>query len=67
MQINPLRSRVHRLIDRLSDEELEIVWIVLEEMYCDFYLLRAIQESKQTLQPGDTFTHEEALQLLPSL
>lgn len=65
--MNPLRSRVHRLIDQLSDEEVESLWPVLEALYYDFYMIRAIEESKQTLQPGDTLTHEEALRSLPLL
>lgn len=65
--MNPLRSRIHRLIDRLSDEELEEIWPRLEALYYDFYMLRAVQESKQILQPGDTLTREEALRSLPLL
>lgn len=62
--MNPLRSRAHRLIDRLSDEDLQNVWPALQEIYYDTYLLRAIQEGKQTLKPGDTLNREEALRWL---
>lgn len=65
--MNPLRSRIHRLIDRLSDEELEEIWPILEALYYDFYMLRAVHEAKQILQPGDTLTREEALRSLPLL
>jgi hypothetical protein len=65
--MNPLRSRVHHLIDQLLDEEVESLWPVLEALYYDFYMIRAIEESKQTLQPGDTLTREEALRSLPLL
>ena len=65
--VNPLRDRAHRLIDQLPDEELVDVLTVLSNLYCDAYMLQAIQAAKRTLQPGDTFTHDEALRfLLPS-
>ncbi len=65
--MNLFRSRAHHLIDRLSDEELESIWVMLESTYYDLYLLRATQDAKRTYQPGDTLTREEALQLLPLL
>lgn len=65
--VNSLRTRVHRLVDQLADEELANVWTVLSELYWDAYMLQAIQTSKQSLKPGDTFTREEALRVLPHL
>lgn len=65
--MNLFRSRAHHLIDRLSDEELESIWAMLESTYYDLYMLRAIQDVKRTHKPGDTLTREEALQLLPLL
>lgn len=65
--MNLFRSRAHHLIDRLSDEELESIWAMLESTYYDLYMLRAIQEAKRTHQPGDSLRREEALQLLPLL
>ena len=60
------KNRVHHLIDRLSDRELESLWPILSELYYDFYTLRAIQEAKEAVQPGDTMTREEALRFLRS-
>lgn len=65
--VDSLRTRVHRLIDQLSDEELVNLSTVLAEFYWDAYMIRAIQVSKQSLKPGDTFTREEALRVLPHL
>jgi len=64
LTMNPLRSRLHRIVDRLSDDELEELWTIATEFYYDSYMLRAIQEAKQTFKPGDTFKRDEALQLL---
>lgn len=58
------RNRLHLLIDQLSDEELADMWTVLADLCYDLYMQRAIQASKQSLKPGDTFTREEALQFL---
>ncbi len=62
--MNLLRNRLHTLIDQLSDEELAEMKAPLKELYCDLYMLRAAHVSKRTLNPGDTFTREEALQFL---
>ncbi|PSB25767.1 hypothetical protein [Stenomitos frigidus] len=59
-----LKDRAHHLVEQLADDELLDVWIVLSELYCDFYMLRATQACKQTLKPGDTLTRDEALRLL---
>ncbi len=65
--MNLFRNRLHFLIDQLSDEELADMWVVLSDVYSDLYMLRAIQAAKRTLQPGDTFTREEAMQFLSLL
>lgn len=65
--MNLFRSRAHHLIDRLSDEELAIVWATLETLYCDLFMLRAVQEGQRSHNPGDTLTREEALDLMPLL
>ncbi|MBD1844183.1 hypothetical protein H6F89_12390 [Cyanobacteria bacterium FACHB-63] len=65
--MNLYRSRAHHLIDRLSDEELEQLWAVLETAYYDLYMLKAIEEAQRAHKPGDTLTREEAMQLLPIL
>jgi hypothetical protein len=63
--MNLFRSRAHHLIDRLSDEELEDSWVELETLFYDLYVMKAIQASKKSHNPGDTLTREEALGLLP--
>ncbi|MGI0487624.1 hypothetical protein ACN4EK_19450 [Pantanalinema rosaneae CENA516] len=65
--VNRLRTKVHRLIDQLSDEQLVNIWADLSDLYCDSYMIQAIQASKQSLKPGDTLTREEALRVLPHL
>jgi hypothetical protein len=65
--MNLFRSRAHNLIDRLSDEDLNSMWSFLETFYQDLYMLQAIHTAKQTLQPGDALTREEALELLSIL
>jgi hypothetical protein len=65
--MNFFRSRAHNLIEHLSDDELETLWGVLEPLYCDLYMLRAIQTAKRAHNPGDTLTREEAIRLLPLL
>jgi hypothetical protein len=69
--MNLLRGRLQRLteqlpglIEQLPDECLEDVWIVLQPLYYDLYMLGAMHESMRTVRPGDNLTREEALQLL---
>ncbi|MGA7936990.1 MAG: hypothetical protein WCA35_25780 [Kovacikia sp.] len=62
--MNLSKDCLHTLIDQLSDEELAEMNPVLADFYYDLYMLRAVQASKIFLRPGDTFTHEEALQFL---
>ena len=63
--MNLFRSRAHHLIDRLSDQELESLWVELETLYHDLYMLKAVETSQQAHHPGDTLTREDALRLLP--
>lgn len=62
-----LRDRIYRLIDQLADDELVETWAVLAELYGDLYMLRAIVASKKAPIPGDSFTRDEALQVLPHI
>lgn len=62
-----IRNRVHHLVDLMSDEELADVWTVLSDLYCDLYMLQAVQDAKHSLKPGDTFTRDEALRFLSLL
>ncbi|MBD1837688.1 hypothetical protein H6F78_15415 [Coleofasciculus sp. FACHB-64] len=69
--MNFLRGRLQRLtaqlpdlIDQLADDNLDDAWKVLQQIYYDLYMLKAIQESKHTVQPGETLTREEALRML---
>lgn len=62
--MNSVRSKTYRLIDQLSDDELVMVWGVLEPLHYDLYLLKAIQDAKKSLSPGDSLTREEALRFL---
>lgn len=69
--MNFLRGRLQRLtaqlpdlIDQLADDNLDDAWKVLQQIYYDLYMLKAIQESKQSVQPGESLTREEAIRML---
>ncbi|WP_341524869.1 hypothetical protein WKK05_19825 [Nostoc sp. UHCC 0302] len=62
--MNLLRLRMHHLIEQLADEDLQSIWDILEALHCDFYMLRAIQQVKQSQQPWDVLTYDEAVRLL---
>ncbi|HEY9848981.1 MAG TPA: hypothetical protein V6D28_05965 [Leptolyngbyaceae cyanobacterium] len=69
--MNFLRSRLLRLtyqmaslVDQLSDEDLQIAWRVLQSVYYDLYMLKAIHEAKRSVQPGDSMSYEEAVRVL---
>ena len=62
--MNLLRIRIHHLIEQLSDEELPSAWDTVYALHCDFYMLQAIQATKQSQQPWDILTHEEAKRML---
>lgn len=58
------KSKILRLIGRLSEEELQVVWTVLAELYADFYMLRAVDIARESFKPGDSLTREEAVRFL---
>jgi hypothetical protein len=62
--MNLLRIRIHHLIEQLTDEELQSVWHHLHALHSDFYMLKAIQQVKQSQQPWDILTYEEAIRML---
>lgn len=55
---------MHHLIEQLADEDLQDIWDVIEALYYDFHMLKAIEEVKRSQQPWDILTHEEAIRLL---
>ncbi|BAY22141.1 hypothetical protein NIES2100_19040 [Calothrix sp. NIES-2100] len=65
--MNLLRTRIHHLIDQLPDEHLPTTWEVLHSLYCDLYMLQAIEQIKRSQQPWDILTQEEAIRLLTFL
>lgn len=62
--MNLMRMRIHRLIEQLDDKDLDKVWSVVHTLHCDFYMMKAIQSVKQSQQPWDTLTHEQAVRML---
>jgi hypothetical protein len=62
--INPLRKKLHYLIDRISEEDLGKTWKTLQALFYDSYMLKAIEEAKEALTPGDSLTYEEAIEML---
>ncbi|AFZ12994.1 hypothetical protein Cri9333_2117 [Crinalium epipsammum PCC 9333] len=63
-RLDYLISQLSDLIDQIPDENLEDAWKVMQGVYYDLYILQAIQQSRQNVQPGDTLSREEALQFL---
>lgn len=69
------RRRLRRLNDQIfefieescPEEDLEKAWKVMQSLYYDLYMLRAIREAKEAVQPGDTMLYEEALRVYRSL
>lgn len=59
-----LKNRLHRLIDKMSEKELETAWEYLENLYYDNLMLKAIEKAKKKQRPGDALTREEAEQVL---
>ncbi|MEM9927009.1 MAG: hypothetical protein AAF915_25250 [Cyanobacteria bacterium P01_D01_bin.50] len=59
-----LRNKIHRLIEQLNEEELEKTWEMVYTLRCDFQMKKAIQEVKDSQQPWDILTYDEALQYL---
>lgn len=62
--MNLLKNRLHRLIDKMSEKELETAWEYLENLYYDNLMLKAIEKAKKNQRPGDALTREEAEQVL---
>jgi hypothetical protein len=62
--INPLRKKLHYLVDQISEEDLRKAWKFLQTLIYDTYMLKAIQEAKENLRPGDSLTYDEALQMV---
>jgi hypothetical protein len=59
-----LRDRAHNLIHALTDDELDIMWAMMQTQFYDLYMLSAVQSAKENFKPGDVFSREEALALL---
>lgn len=64
MSEDVLRNRLHQLVDKFADEELECAWEKLLGLYCDRMMLGAILAAKSSQQPWDILTHEEAVRIL---
>lgn len=62
-----LRDRAHHLINTLTDEELDVMWAVMQTHYYDLYMLGAVQLAKENFKPGDMLTPEGAIELLKML
>jgi hypothetical protein len=61
-----LRDRAHNLINALTDDELDVMWGLMQTQFYDLYMLKAVQSAKENFKPGDVFSREEALALLIS-
>jgi hypothetical protein len=61
-----VRDRAHKLINLMSDEDLDVLWATMQTQFYDLYLLGAVQSAKENFKPGDVLTREEALVLVMS-
>ncbi|AFY54047.1 hypothetical protein Riv7116_1487 [Rivularia sp. PCC 7116] len=59
-----LRKKIHRLIDQLSEDELKKTWETVYTLRCDFQVQKAIEENKDSQQPWDFLTYDEAMQYM---
>ena len=59
-----LRDRAHNLLNRLTDDELRTMWVLMEAQFYDLYIISAVESAKENFQPGDLFSREEALAIL---
>ncbi len=59
-----LRNKIHRLIEQLNENELKTTWETVYSLHCDFEMKKAIQESKNSQQPWDFLTYDEAMRYL---
>ncbi|MEL6163373.1 MAG: hypothetical protein AAFR37_06300 [Cyanobacteria bacterium J06628_3] len=59
-----LRNRIHRLIEQLSEDELEKTFQTVHTLRCDFQMIKAIEKVKDSQQPWDFLSDEEAMEYL---
>jgi len=59
-----LRNKIHRLIEQLSEDELQKTWETVHTLRCDFQMIKAFQEVKDSQQPWDFLSYEEAIEYL---
>ncbi len=64
MSMENLRKKIHRLIEQLSEDELEKTWETVHTLSCDFQMIKAMQEVKDSQQPWDFLNDEEAMKYL---
>ncbi|WP_199246279.1 hypothetical protein [[Phormidium] sp. ETS-05] len=63
-QMHQLLSEISEELDNFPDRALEPLLSALKPLYYDIYMLRAVRQAQETLQPGDTLTRDEAIQFL---
>ncbi len=59
-----LRDRAHNLLNLLTDDELVIMWALMQTQFYDLYMLSAVESAKENFKPGDLFSREEARAIL---
>ena len=59
-----LRDRAHNLLNRLTDDELRTMWVLMQTQFYDSYMMSAVESAKENFKPGDLFSREEALAIL---
>jgi len=63
-QIDRLIGQLAREVEQHADGDLDRLYLQLQVLYEDLYLLRGIYHAQETLSPGDILTHEEAIEFL---
>ncbi len=59
-----LKMKLYSLIEQMSHGDLKKAREYLETLHYDSSMLTAIHKSKTSYKPGDTFTKDEAIQIL---
>ncbi len=59
-----LRNKIHRLIEQLSENELKTTWEKVYSLHCDFEVKKAIEQNKDSHQPWDFLTYDQAIRYL---
>ncbi|HEY9706222.1 MAG TPA: hypothetical protein V6C58_27545 [Allocoleopsis sp.] len=64
---NLINQILPEMMAELSEDSVNDAWEIAQQLYYDWYMLKAISECKQIVSPGDTLNLEEAINVLLNL